>query len=51
MCSVDGATILRNFRSLPFPRKTQPYEFVAIACYNRPDLPPIRLHAAIRSRP
>ena len=30
---------------ITFPRKTQPYESVR-ALFNRPDLPPIRLHAS-----
>src|SRR6201999_3757614 len=36
---------LAKFRSITFPRKTQPYEIVS-ALFNRPDLPPMRLHAS-----
>src|SRR6266702_559898 len=36
---------LANFPMITFPRKTQPYEAVR-AVFNRPDLPPIRLHAS-----
>ncbi len=36
---------LARFPIITFPRKTQPYETVR-ALFNRPDLPPIRLHAS-----
>ncbi|OIQ77303.1 LysR substrate binding domain protein [mine drainage metagenome] len=36
---------LARFPIITFPRKTQPYEIVR-ALFNRPDLPPIRLHAS-----
>ncbi|MDB5485606.1 MAG: transcriptional regulator, LysR family, partial [Tardiphaga sp.] len=36
---------LAKFPIITFPRKTQPYENVR-ALFNRPDLPPIRLHAS-----
>jgi DNA-binding transcriptional LysR family regulator len=36
---------LAKFPIITFPRKTQPYEVVR-ALFNRPDLPPIRLHAS-----
>jgi len=36
---------LAKFPLIAFPRKTQPYEIVR-AMFNRPDLPPIRLHAS-----
>jgi DNA-binding transcriptional LysR family regulator len=36
---------LAKFPIITFPRKTQPYEIVR-ALFNRPDLPPIRLHAS-----
>src|SRR5712691_6128357 len=36
---------LAKFPIITFPRKTQPYEAVR-ALFNRPDLPPIRLHAS-----
>jgi DNA-binding transcriptional LysR family regulator len=36
---------LAKFPIITFPRKTQPYEIVRSLC-NRPDLPPIRLHAS-----
>jgi DNA-binding transcriptional LysR family regulator len=36
---------LAKFPMITFPRKTQPYEAVR-AVFNRPDLPPIRLHAS-----
>jgi DNA-binding transcriptional LysR family regulator len=36
---------LAQFPIITFPRKTQPYEIVR-ALFNRPDLPPIRLHAS-----
>src|SRR6267143_7307778 len=36
---------LAKFPLITFPRKTQPYEIVR-AMFNRPDLPPIRLHAS-----
>src|SRR5882724_7454084 len=36
---------LAKFPIITFPRKTQPYEAVR-ALLNRPDLPPIRLHAS-----
>lgn len=36
---------LARFPLITFPRKTQPYEAVR-AVFNRPDLPPIRLHAS-----
>jgi len=35
---------LAKFPIITFPRKTQPYEIVR-SLFNRPDLPPIRLHA------
>jgi DNA-binding transcriptional LysR family regulator len=36
---------LAKFPIITFPRKTQPYEIVR-ALFNRPDIPPIRLHAS-----
>ena len=36
---------LAKFPIITFPRKSQPYETVR-ALFNRPDLPPIRLHAS-----
>src|SRR6202163_741573 len=36
---------LAKFSIITFPRKTQPYEIVR-SLFNRPDLPPIRLHAS-----
>src|SRR6266849_6227631 len=36
---------LAKFPIITFPRKTQPYEAVR-ALFNRPDLPPVRLHAS-----
>jgi DNA-binding transcriptional LysR family regulator len=36
---------LAKFPMITFPRKTQPYEAVR-AVFDRPDLPPIRLHAS-----
>ena len=36
---------LARFPIITFPRKTQPYEVVR-SLFNRPDLPPIRLHAS-----
>jgi DNA-binding transcriptional LysR family regulator len=36
---------LAKFPIITFARKTQPYEVVR-AVFNRPDLPPIRLHAS-----
>ena len=36
---------LAAFPIITFPRKTQPYEIVR-SLFNRPDLPPIRLHAS-----
>jgi DNA-binding transcriptional LysR family regulator len=36
---------LAKFPIITFPRKTRPYEAVR-ALFNRPDLPPIRLHAS-----
>jgi DNA-binding transcriptional LysR family regulator len=36
---------LARFPIITFPRKTQPYEIVR-SLFNRPDLPPIRLHAS-----
>jgi DNA-binding transcriptional LysR family regulator len=36
---------LAKFPIITFPRKTQPYETVR-ALFNRPDIPPIRLHAS-----
>jgi DNA-binding transcriptional LysR family regulator len=36
---------LAKFPIITFPRKTQPYETVRLL-FNRPDLPPIRLHAS-----
>ncbi|MBS0527900.1 MAG: substrate-binding domain-containing protein, partial [Proteobacteria bacterium] len=43
----DKLTIrdLARFPIITFPRKTQPYELVR-SLFNRPDLPPIRLHAS-----
>ena len=36
---------LAKFPIITFPRKTQPYQIVR-ALFNRPDIPPIRLHAS-----
>lgn len=36
---------LAEFPIITFPRKTQPYEMVR-SLFNRPDLPPVRLHAS-----
>src|ERR1700756_2481070 len=36
---------LAKFPIITFPRKTQPYEAIR-SLFNRPDLPPIRLHAS-----
>ena len=36
---------LAKFPIITFPRKTQPYEIVRLL-FNRPELPPIRLHAS-----
>jgi DNA-binding transcriptional LysR family regulator len=36
---------LAKFPIITFPRKTQPYEIVS-SLFNRPDLPPMRLHAS-----
>src|SRR6195952_3195955 len=36
---------LAKFPIITFPRKTQPYEVVR-SLFNRPDLPPVRLHAS-----
>jgi DNA-binding transcriptional LysR family regulator len=36
---------LAKFPIITFPRKTQPYEIVR-SLFNRPDIPPIRLHAS-----
>ena len=36
---------LAKFPIITFPRKTQPYEMVR-SLFNRPDLPPMRLHAS-----
>jgi len=36
---------LAKFPIITFPRKTQPYETIR-ALFNRPDVPPIRLHAS-----
>jgi DNA-binding transcriptional LysR family regulator len=36
---------LAKFPIITFPRKTQPYEMVR-SLFNRPDLPPVRLHAS-----
>jgi DNA-binding transcriptional LysR family regulator len=36
---------LAQFPIITFPRKTQPYEIVR-SLFNRPDLPPVRLHAS-----
>ena len=36
---------LARFPIITFPRKTQPYEVVR-SLFNRPELPPIRLHAS-----
>jgi DNA-binding transcriptional LysR family regulator len=44
----DGPVARDNLAKFPiitFPRKTQPYEAVR-SLFNRPDLPPIRLHAS-----
>jgi len=44
----DGRVTREDLAKVPiitFPRKTQPYESVR-ALFNRPDLPPIRLHAS-----
>src|SRR6185369_17891112 len=41
----SAGTIWQKFPMITFPRKTQPYEAVR-AVFNRPDLPPIRLHAS-----
>jgi DNA-binding transcriptional LysR family regulator len=44
----DGPLTARDLATFPiitFPRKTQPYEIVR-SLFNRPDLPPIRLHAS-----
>jgi DNA-binding transcriptional LysR family regulator len=40
-----GLHDLARFPIITFPRKTQPYETVR-SLFNRPDLPPIRLHAS-----
>ena len=40
-----SAEEIAKFPIITFPRKTQPYERVR-ALFNRPDLPPIRLHAS-----
>jgi DNA-binding transcriptional LysR family regulator len=40
-----GLRDLARFPIITFPRKTQPYEIVR-SLFNRPDLPPIRLHAS-----
>jgi DNA-binding transcriptional LysR family regulator len=40
-----GVQALAKFPIITFPRKTQPYEAVR-SLFNRPDLPPIRLHAS-----
>src|SRR6202000_2058386 len=36
---------LAKFPIITFPRKTPPYELVS-SLFNRPDLPPMRLHAS-----
>jgi DNA-binding transcriptional LysR family regulator len=44
----DGPLKLQDLAKFPiitFPRKSQPYEIVR-SLFNRPDLPPIRLHAS-----
>ena len=41
----SAGTSWRRFPIITFPRKTQPYETVR-SLFNRPDLPPIRLHAS-----
>src|SRR4030088_1641689 len=41
---------LAKFPIITFPRKTQPYEIVR-SLFNRPDLPPIRLHASASLAP
>jgi DNA-binding transcriptional LysR family regulator len=44
----NGALTVRDLAKFPiitFPRKTQPYEIVR-SLFNRPELPPIRLHAS-----
>jgi DNA-binding transcriptional LysR family regulator len=44
----DGPLTVHDLATFPiitFPRKTQPYEIVR-SLFNRPDLPPIRLHAS-----
>src|SRR4051812_38847978 len=43
--SVLAVEDLAKFPIITFPRKTQPYEVVR-ALFNRPELPPIRLHAS-----
>jgi DNA-binding transcriptional LysR family regulator len=40
-----GLHDLAKFPIITFPRRTQPYETVR-SLFNRPDLPPIRLHAS-----
>jgi DNA-binding transcriptional LysR family regulator len=40
-----GVHDLAKFPIITFPRKTQPYEMVR-SLFNRPDLPPVRLHAS-----
>src|ERR1700692_4889823 len=41
---------LAKFPIITFPRKTQPYEIVR-SLFNRPDLPPIQLHASAAGAP
>jgi DNA-binding transcriptional LysR family regulator len=44
----DGPLTVKDLAKFPiitFPRKTQPYEIVR-SLFNRPELPPIRLHAS-----
>src|SRR6185369_17923797 len=41
----SAGTIWQKFPMITFPRKTQPYEAVR-SVFDRPDLPPIRLHAS-----
>jgi len=42
---VLSVQALAKFPIITFPRKTQPYEIVR-SLFNRPELPPIRLHAS-----
>src|SRR3984957_16104275 len=48
LCLGGGALTVHDLAKFPiitFPRKTHPYEIVR-SLFNRPDLPPIRLHAS-----